>query len=268
MDDFKAALSKAVNKNVPLPISVITSIADQYILNVPILKPLLICVLGGSKELGSNQVRCQHGDFIFLSNTPTIDMRNISQQGSPYFALLIEFEYSDFDVFETRPGKSIGFFTGKISDLLQITIRQFVELAPNLPEELWALRRREILQLIWHMGYKEVCSIVEPPSLAHKVEGIISNDLQQDLSGEEVAGRLAMSDSSMRRKLSAEDTNFQTIKDRIKLGHGLYMLQTSDTPIGLVAQACGYQSQSRFTDKFKVMYGLTPSELRKTRFKD
>ena len=72
----------------------------------------------------------------------------------------------------------------------------------------------------------------------------------------------------MRRKLSAEDTNFQTIKDRIKLGHGLYMLQTSDTPMGLVANACGYQSQSRFTDKFKVMYGLTPSELRKTRFKD
>ena len=118
------------------------------------------------------------------------------------------------------------------------------------------------------MGYDEVSSIVEPPSLTHKVESILSIDLQQDLSAEEVAGRLAMSDSSMRRKLSAEGTSFQTLKDRIKLGHGLYMLQTSDTPIGLLAEACGYQSQSRFTEKFKAMYGLTPSELRKTRFKD
>ena len=257
MCDLKAAVSSAVEKNVPLPFSAVTSIADQYILNVPILKPLLICVLGGSKELGGNHVRCQQGDFIFLSNTPTIDMRNISQQDSPYFALLIEFEYSDFDVFETHSRKSAEYFTGKISDLLQVTIRQFIELAPDLPEELWALRRREILQLIRHMGYEEVSSIAEPPSLGHKVESIISIDLQQDLSAEEVAGRLAMS-----------DTSFQTIKDRIKLGHGLYMLQTSDTPIGLVAEACGYQSQSRFTEKFKVMYGLTPSELRKTRFKD
>jgi AraC-like DNA-binding protein len=35
-----------------------------------------------------------------------------------------------------------------------------------------------------------------------------------------------------------------------------------------VAERCGYQSQSRFTDKFKQFFGVTPTELRKTRMRD
>ncbi|WP_084683746.1 helix-turn-helix domain-containing protein [Psychromonas hadalis] len=49
---------------------------------------------------------------------------------------------------------------------------------------------------------------------------------------------------------------------------GIHLLQTTHFSIGLISEKCGYQSQSRFTDRFKTLFGLTPSELRKTKMAD
>ena len=77
-----------------------------------------------------------------------------------------------------------------------------------------------------------------------------------------------MSESTLRRKLKAEGTSLQEIKDQSRLGLGLHLLQTTQDPITLIAEKCGYQSQSRFTNRFKGRFGLTPSELRKTKMED
>jgi AraC-like DNA-binding protein len=77
-----------------------------------------------------------------------------------------------------------------------------------------------------------------------------------------------MSQSTLRRKLQVEGSSLQAIKDRVKLGYGLHLLQTTMEPVGIIAEKCGYYSQSRFTDRFKQLFGLTPTELRKTRVID
>lgn len=69
----------------------------------------------------------------------------------------------------------------------------------------------------------------------------------------------------LRRKLQAEGTNLQALKDQIRLGRGLHLLQTSFLSVGEIAFVSGFQSQSRFSEKFKARFGLTPSELRLTR---
>ncbi|MFT5997355.1 MAG: AraC-like DNA-binding protein [Glaciecola sp.] len=46
------------------------------------------------------------------------------------------------------------------------------------------------------------------------------------------------------------------------------MLQTPQDSLDMIAEKCGYQFQSRFTDRFKARFGLTPSELRKTKMED
>lgn len=74
-----------------------------------------------------------------------------------------------------------------------------------------------------------------------------------------------MSESTLHRKLKSERTSIQEIKDQAKLGKGLHLLQTTHYSIRLVEEKCGYQSQSKFTDRFKKRFGLTPSELRKTK---
>lgn len=191
-------------------------------------------------------------------------MRNISQDNE-YVALLIGFEYQDFAIFKERAVQRTPYFTGKMDNLFVQSLKQFVDWSDSAPEAIWHTRRQELLLLLYHMGHKQVSAIAEPPSLSHKVEMLIANNIGFDSTSESIASQLAMSDSTLRRKLAQESTHFQTIKDRVKLGHGLHLLQTSSLPIGVIAQHCGYQSQSRFTDKFKSLFGLTPSELRKTK---
>lgn len=251
-----------------LPFSVYTSVKEQHILNVPIIKPLLICVLDGCKKLGKkNEIDCPAGNFIFLSNSPNVNMRNIPD-GAEYFALLIEFDFKDFDCFISRQIKTETFFQGKIDSILQQTLQQFVEWSVFAPPDIWFIRRQEILQLIYRLGYEQVSAIVESPSISHKLHSIISADISDDLGADYLSSRLAMSKSTLRRKLNAEGTSLQAIKDRAKLSYGLHLVQTSLEPIGRIAERCGYLSQSRFTDKFKQLFGIAPTELRKTRMRD
>ena len=247
-----------------LPFLVYCASKEQRIFNVPVIKPLLICVLDGCKKLGKDsEVSCAAGTFVFLSNSPRVDMRNIPV-GTEYFALLIEFEFSDFDIFESKNNKVDTYFQGDVDSVLQRTLQQFVEWSAFAPEALWAFRRKEVLQLLYHLGHEQVSAVAELPSLSHKLHGMMSRDVSYDWNAQRLSSHLAMSESSLRRKLNAEGTSLQLIKDRVRLGSALNLVQTSDYSIGSIAEQCGYSSQSRFTDKFKQLFGVTPSELRKT----
>lgn len=251
-----------------LPFSAYSSVKEQRIFNVPIIKPLLICVLDGCKELGKkNETTCPAGSFIFLSNSPNVDMRNIPD-GKEYFALLIEFDYSDFDCFTRQQIKAERHFQGNIDSILENTLQQFVEWSAFAPADIWSLRKQEILKVIYYLGYEQVSAIAGSPTLSHRLHNIISTHISDDMSAGALSSKLAMSESTLRRKLNGEGTSIQEIKDRAKLGHGLHLVQTTLAPIGHIAEQCGYLSQSRFTDRFKQLFGITPTELRKTRMND
>jgi AraC-like DNA-binding protein len=251
-----------------LPFSIYSSVKEQKIVNVPIIKPMLICVLDGSKKLGSQgEIDCPSGSFVILSNHPSITMRNIPGDAE-YLALIVEFDYEDFNCLPPKRTRAAPFVQGEIGSAFQQTLLQFVEWSAFAPAVMWPARRREILQLLYHLGFEQVSAVIEPPSLSHKVHGIISADVARDLHADELALQLAISESTLRRKLAAEGMTLQAIKDRARLGFGLHLVQTTFDPIGRIAEKCGYQSQSRFTDKFKQLFGVTPTELRKTRMRD
>ncbi|MGW8393489.1 helix-turn-helix transcriptional regulator [Pseudoduganella sp. HUAS MS19] len=265
MENLRLAVRRMQEAGCALPFSVYSSVRQQRIVNVPIIKPTLICVLDGKKKLG--EIDCPPGSFVILSNRPGIDMRNIPGDAE-YLALIIEFEYDDFKCLPPKNARAAPYVQGEIGQSFLKTLQQFVEWSAFAPRAMWAARRQEILQLLYHLGYGQIGAVVEPPSLSHKVHGIIVEDVANDIHAGALASRLAISESTLRRKLAAEGTNLQEIKDRARLGHGLHLIQASFDAIGRVAERCGYQSQSRFTDKFKQFYGVTPSDLRKTRMRD
>lgn len=251
-----------------LPYSVYTSIKEQYLLNVPVIKPLLIAVLEGNKELGKHaEIQCSAGSFVFLSDSPAIDMRNIPNN-KPYFALLIEFEYQDFAELQVGRAQRKRYIVGEINQTLDKCLQQFVEWSQFAPKSLWAQRRREILQLLCLMGHKEILAMATNGSVGHRLHALLSNQKDDVLSTEKICEQLAMSESTLRRKLKSEGTTIQEVKDQVKLGLGLHLLQTTQHSIGYIAQQCGYHSQSRFTQRFKGRFGLTPSELRNTKMKE
>ncbi|PHR89180.1 MAG: AraC family transcriptional regulator [Moritella sp.] len=268
MVNLLSTIKNTINEKRNLPFSVYTSIKEQDLLNVPIVKPLLIIVLSGEKELGrDNELICHSGDFIFLSSSPAINMRNIPKS-KEYFSLLIEFDYQDFNGLQTSALNKQDYCIGKTTTTLEKCLQQFVESSLWAPEQLWPLRKREIIELLCHMGYKEILSMVGNPKVGHRLHDMFCDQDFHQLTIEHICDQLAMSESTLRRKLKTEGTSVQEIKDQARLGLGLHLLQTTHYSIVLIAEKCGYQSQSRFTERFKGRFGLTPSELRKTKMAD
>jgi AraC-like DNA-binding protein len=268
MERLTRTIKRILTEQKELPFSVYTSVKEQHIINVPIIKPLLICILDGNKKLGlQSEVECPPGSFIFLSNKPNIDMRNIPSS-KEYLALLIEFEDDDFNCLPHLTTKTNSHFQGKIESTLENTLLQFVEWSTFTPADLWHLRRQEILQVLLHLGYDQVSGLINSPSISQKIYKLISKDIASNTSVSELASILAMSESTLRRKLNEEGNSVQSIKENVRLRQGLHLIQTTKKTVAQVADQCGYSSQSRFTDKFKKLFGTTPTELRKTRLHD
>ena len=268
MENLLITIKNTLTEKHERPFSVYTSFREQNLLNVPIVKPLLIIVLKGDKELGkNNELVCHAGDFIFLSSSPAINMRNIPKD-KEYFALLIEFDYEDFDGIQISASNKQDYCLGKITSTLAECLKQFVESSLWAPTQFWSLRKREIIKLLCHMGHEEILSMLGNPKIGHRINEMFSTHNFQPLSIDRICDQLAMSESTLRRKLKAEGTSLQEIKDQSRLSLGLHLLQTTHHSIALIAEKCGYQSQSRFTERFKGRFGLTPSELRKTKMED
>lgn len=265
MQELRQILKELTNKNIHLPYSVYSSTKEQRILNAPIIKPLLVFVLAGVKQIGSEcEVHCTAGHFLFLSNTSSINMRNIP--GDEYVAVLIEFEFTDFDQFSDRVGNQQQYFLGKIDDVLTRYLKQLIHWSSIAPTEVLHFRRKELLQLLYASGYKEVSRLVGHPTLSHHLHELISTNFSKNWNTTCIASQLAVSESTLRRKLKSEGTSIKEIIRKAKLGYGLHLIQTTMEPIGHIAGRCGYSSQSKFTHKFKSLFGVTPTELRKTRY--
>lgn len=268
MDNIILVAKKAIKNQSQLPFSVYSSHKEQMITNVSIIKPLLIFILSGTKKLGkSGLIECLSGSFIFLSNSPCIDIRNIPVQ-EEYFAVIIDFDKEDFSELPKNNAPYKKYFQGEINPVLASALCQFMEFSSIAPSQVLKLRKKEILEVIYHSGYKDICNIIEPLSISEKVHSMILNDVSCDWPVDLIASSLCMSASTLRRKLKSEGNNIQDIRNRARLGYGLHLLQTTQFHIGNIAEQCGYQSLSRFTEQFKLLFGMTPREIRKTKMLD
>ncbi len=265
MTNLLDTVKNTISDNRVLPFSVYTSVKEQKLLNVSIVKPLLIVVLSGDKEIGKDRKEvCHSGSFIFLSGSSAVDIRNIPKDQT-YFALLIDFDEQDFNGLHVNTLNSQHYCIGKTTQVLEHCLQQFVESSLWAPEKLWSLRKREIIELLCYMGHNEILSMVGSSTVGRRLNDMFCEQNFHELTIEYICAQLAMSESTLRRKLKLEGTSVQEIKDQARLGQGLHLLQSTHYSIGLIAEKCGYQSQSRFSDRFKGRFGLTPSELRKTK---
>jgi len=267
MSHLVNSINKTITLQNKLPFSVYSSVKEQRLLNVPIIKPTLIVVLKGSKALGKrHELACHAGQFIFLANSPAINMRNIPQNKT-YFALIIEFELQEISDLRIDDGKGSDYLIGQTSASLEACLQQFVEAARWAPDNICALRKREILLLLSALGHQGVLSLLGSVQTKDTLHTMFTTQ-GFHITTKQICQQLAMSESTLRRKLALEGTSVLEIKDQARLGLALHLLQTTRDSIGFIADKCGYQSQSRFTTRFKNRFGLTPSALRKTKMTD
>lgn len=81
----------------------------------------------------------------------------------------------------------------------------------------------------------------------------------------EVAHEFHVSPTTLRRRLDAEFTSYQGIKDQVRRDAAIHLLCTTDQPVGEVAAAVGFGETSAFRRAFKGWSGVQPSAYRRRR---
>lgn len=108
-------------------------------------------------------------------------------------------------------------------------------------------------------------SLVErqPGSITETIKQLIGQDVKDGMpSFGDIAERLHLSESSLRRKLLKEQTSFQSIKDQIRCDLALKYLSHSDVKINDVAEQLGFTEPSSFVRSFRNWTGMTPKSFR------
>jgi len=101
-------------------------------------------------------------------------------------------------------------------------------------------------------------------SLKAKVRAILSKDVSDAMPcADEVASRLNLSVTTLRRKLQAEETSYQKLKDECRMEAAFHYLSCPDLNNASIAERLGFDESSAFFRAFKKWTGVTPGEYRK-----
>lgn len=112
--------------------------------------------------------------------------------------------------------------------------------------------------------YQLLVMVDNDNSLKSRVISILGKDFSQEmLSAEEVAQLLNMSVSTMRRRLTDENTSFQQIKDECRKEAAITYINAPQLSFNEIAALMGFEEPSAFYRSFKKWTGMTPGEYRK-----
>ncbi len=249
----------------------------QHIHRVPIHHPSLILVVEGEKRLHSTtQVfSATAGNILLLPANTEIEFENLPAPATTrYFALCLSFFPETVSRFLQSYGQSINWDTPSQTIIHAAPEALLVALSQRLT---WCMKQQTMDLVVNDLRQQELLAIcaqyqllgqllqARQPLWRQRVAAIVATDTAFDWRIESLCQRLGTSESVLRRHLQQEDASFRDILAEVRLVSALGLLQETQMNIADVAARVGYQSQSRFAEKFKRRFGLTPSQLKASR---
>jgi AraC-like DNA-binding protein len=124
------------------------------------------------------------------------------------------------------------------------------------------IRQRMIEFLLWlaHLGVR--FSSYHNENLTAQVRSLLVNNLNQTFSAAQVAEKLMMNEVMLRRRLAAENSILRDLMQDVRMTQALNLLQCTDLSTSLIAQQVGYESASRFAERFRKRFGFAPTAIR------
>lgn len=132
----------------------------------------------------------------------------------------------------------------------------------NLPVKLQEHQAMGLLLALHHDGLSGPLLIERRFNLTEQVRQIIMLSPAKLWTAQEIACRLSVGTSTLRRRLRQETQSYRQILEEVRMSYALSQLQSTGLPIGEIATRCGYLSSSRFTARFREYYGCLPKEVR------
>jgi AraC-like DNA-binding protein len=113
--------------------------------------------------------------------------------------------------------------------------------------------------------YQLLVMVDDSTSLRAQIVAIIGRDFSMPIpTAQHVAKILNMSLSKLRRRLLAENTTFQEIKDECRKDSAINYMNSPQLSINDVASLMGFDEPSAFFRSFKRWTGMTPGEYRQS----
>jgi AraC-like DNA-binding protein len=245
--------------------------ATERLAQVVIARPVIGMVLAGEKEfwLGDQGQRFVAGDVFILPGGATLDVVNIpDERHGLYESLLVEVASLPPSIArlpDLPPAPKQGFdiqvtLTANLVDALAhaATTLATSDHAAILGEH----RLAEVLMLL--RADPAARPLFEVP-LADRIRWLVSADPTRRWTAGELANRLAMGASTLRRRLTEDGTPLRSVLAAARMHIAQDLLSRGDASVTAAAEAAGYSSRSHFTRRFRSVYGRTPGERRMRR---
>ena len=241
----------------------------QKLRNVRIHSPSIIQIITGSKRLfwKESSLDISHSELLLCEASASLSFENLPQKGQ-FLSRMFSFHCLPTDAM-LELSMRVG--TGDESPRLAADNSLHETLNALYAFEKHGMSKET--QTFWVMGLYQ--QLAERGALHHlfvssnitfsqKLSRYLSFSPGEEHSLEEAAERFAMSRATMIRKLKQEGTQYREVLAEVRLNHALYLMQNGHYNVAMLAQLCGYQSEGRFSQRFKGKFGLTPSDYIKT----
>lgn len=240
--------------------------AAERLVQVAIVRPMIGMVLSGEKEfwLGDRSQRFVAGDVFVTPGGATLDVVNIPDaRHGLYESLLVEVASlppAIAQLPDLPPPPSKGFEIGitLTADLVDALAHAATTLATSANAAILGEHRlAEVLLLL--RNDPAARPLFEVP-LADRIRWLVAADPARRWTAEELARRLALGASTLRRRLSADGTPLRAVLAAARMHVAQDLLSRGEASVTAAAEAAGYSSRSHFTRRFRSVYGSTPGE--------
>lgn len=251
----------------------------QRVSNLPFWQPCLICVQSGTKRLhqAGLDYSVEGGGLILISAGVRCRLENVPDiRSGEYRAVAFDLCAEDLRVVslvEGRPSRStvsaVSIATIRPEADHALALDALVGLTSSAGHPALIRHRMQEVLLHWLLKAPELMGLLQAASLSFsaQVQALLNSDPARDWSLDQLAQSFHCSIPTVRRRLRDEETQFRSLLDDVRMVRGFNLLQTSHASLDQVAEQCGYLSRSRFSQRFQSYFGLTPSELKRTRLK-
>ncbi|VAW05779.1 hypothetical protein MNBD_ALPHA07-1243 [hydrothermal vent metagenome] len=214
------------------------------------------------------------GDMLMLPEAVDFDVENIPDPAlGRYLGLAIRFDTQTLSIFRDLYGDQFDNWdltprwhvTGSAKTIAATA--SWISWIRRFSTDQTQVRHRmiELMLLFAEQGVAGNLIFQLSNSWRLRVKQLFELDPARTWRIKDICQRLSVSESTLRRHLKDEDIGFRELLEEVRLEHGMALVMSTDMLISQISFSSGYQSQSRFSERFKKRFSMSPVELRNSR---
>lgn len=235
----------------------------ERLIEVRLERPLIGVVLSGAKEIWRSDAtqRFEAGSMFVLPPQVALDIVNEPDpRRDLYQSLILEIEPDRTPDVATLAGSWRGAETGSYEislthGLVEAATRAACAIADGPAAE--TVRASRLTELLALLAATPAARPLFDLSTGERMARMVRGELDAEWTASLAAKRLALSESTLRRRLAREGASFSAILSRERMQAARAMLARGESSQA-AAGAVGYASRAHFARRFRAAHGRNP----------